>query len=128
MRTWAQAMLIASCCLPVSAQAQQPVLLRGVGLDSCGKFLATVERTVSGKGLKYTHPNGTEFFDAGEVYAEWIQGYLSALNELNARTKKRQVSVDYPGVERWLRNWCQTHPAESVFAAIGAFASEQGAR
>jgi hypothetical protein len=51
--------------------------------------------------------------------AKWIQGFLTAWNIVS--DDSHQITVDYPRVDLWVRNWCQAHPADSMGWAVTAF-------
>ncbi len=101
-------------------------VVRGVGSDSCGKFLAAVENMPPGKGATLNY-DGNTWFDKDEVYAEWIQGYITAVNLMQVffPHPTKQIDVDYPGTELWIRDWCEARPANSLLAAVSAFVRSQ---
>lgn len=99
-------------------------VVRGVGSDSCAKFLAAVKAEPGGAGEKMAGPKGQDFFDAGEVYAGWLQGYITGLNSVQP-PGSRQIAVDYTGVRMWIANWCQSRPANRLYEAAAAFARSQ---
>lgn len=66
---------------------------------------------------------GRKYVDEGEVYAEWIQGYISGFNMIN--TLSKSIAVDYPGTDLWIRKWCETHPADRLVSAVTSFIRSQ---
>jgi hypothetical protein len=99
-------------------------VVRGIGTDSCAKFLAAMKAEPGGAGEKIAGPNHQDFFDAGEVYAAWLQGYLTGLNSVQS-PGSRQIAVDYAGVRMWISNWCESRPANRLYEAAAAFARSQ---
>lgn len=99
-------------------------VVRGVGGDSCAKYLGAVHGGPVGTGQKIVGPDNRDFFDSAEVYAGWLQGYLSGLNSVQSPGSK-QIAVDYAGVQMWITNWCQERPASRLYEAAAAFARSQ---
>ena len=116
---------VIAAMLPFPVLAQQSsqerrVIMRGVGNDSCGKFLAAVGNLPIGKGPMIRSLDDRTYYSKGEVYAEWIQGYISGFNVLS-NNRSQQIDVDYPGVDLWIRKWCDTHAAEPLVEAVHSF-------
>jgi hypothetical protein len=97
-------------------------VVRGVGNDSCGKFVAALEDSPPGRGA--IEWQGATYYGMREVYAEWIQGFVTAAN-LQSDHRSKQISVDYPGTELWIRKWCDMRPAQTVIDAASAFIRDQ---
>src|SRR5215831_12464947 len=104
--------LPASVCLSQNRTTQPPeVFIQGVGLDSCGKFLAAVEGLPIGLGPVLTYADGRKYLSEAAVYAAWIQGYISGVNSYE---RLRQIKIDYAGTELWMKNWCNSHLADNL--------------
>jgi hypothetical protein len=102
-----------------TAPAQTQIVITGIGSHSCASFLNIVNGTQPALSSSLTYPNGQTWFDEHRLYGEWLLGFVSALN--TASDDAHQINVDGPGIELWLRNWCQAHPADSVVWAASAF-------
>jgi hypothetical protein len=66
-----------------------------------GKFLGAVQGLPPGKGLAIIR-DGRRFSDDGEVFAEWIQGFITAFNAMPEVDEAHQVYVDYAGTSLWI--------------------------
>jgi hypothetical protein len=112
--------LIATISIPFysPSSAEHSVWTQGVGLDSCGKFLASIEGLPIGKHETATYPNGRVYVSEAYAYQSWIEGYISGVN---AYEPTRETKVDYPGVELWIKTWCESHPADALVDAVGHF-------
>jgi hypothetical protein len=111
--------LVATVSIPFSSpvSAEHTVWTQGVGLDSCGTFLASIEGLPIGKA-EVVNSNGRTYFSAAATYQSWIEGYISGVN---AYEPTREVRVDFPGIELWIRTWCESHPADALVDAVGHF-------
>lgn len=79
--------------------AAEEAILAGAGALSCGEMLRDVSETANMKS----------------TYASWMQGFMSALNYLNAAKKSVHIDLNYDeGQWVWLKNWCNEHPLELV--------------
>jgi hypothetical protein len=122
---------VSSCLAEQVTQEPTIVLIRGFGNDSCGKFLASVEGLPLGKVPMITYQDGQEYWSKAGVYANWIEGYISGVNTIidvdpfrsgaGQYQPSKQIGVDYLGTELWIRKWCNTHPAESLYYAVASF-------
>jgi hypothetical protein len=112
--------LIATVSISVSSpsSAERSVWTQGVGLDSCGKFLASIEGLPIGKAETVTYPNGRRYVSEAAAYQSWIEGYISGVN---AYEPTREIRVDFPGIELWIKTWCESHPADTLVSAVGYF-------
>jgi hypothetical protein len=129
MRRYASSLVIIASTLAITAIApaqQTMVHYHGIGSNSCASFLGAVKGTQPGSGPTLTYPNGQKWFSESGLYAEWIQGFITAINV--ASDDSHQISADYPGVDLWLRNWCQAHPADLLGWAVSDFARAMHAR
>jgi hypothetical protein len=89
------------------------VTVIGVGLNSCGSW--TEARST----------NGT----AARVYESWVDGFLSGSNEFILSQLKldplhEQLIGDAKGLYRWMDDYCQAHPLNSIYAAADALDTE----
>lgn len=123
-------LLIATAPLS-SVQAQQTNenkgwSVGGIGGDSCGSYLSAAESTSSGENsaIKY---NGKIWYDKRTSYTQWILGYISALNATYYNIPQLQIRVNFSVTDLWIREWCNTHPADMVWAATTAFVKERWA-
>ncbi len=94
-------------------------LTYGKGSDTCDKVTAATQGAPLGKIAMLKRPGG-DFFGESALYAEWIQGYISALNGLNSGGS-RQIALDWDETDRWIREWCGAHPASKLEEATGTF-------
>jgi hypothetical protein len=118
--------LVVASLLVTASHADYTLL--GVGALSCGSFLKAVSGTQLGQGQGFTDQNGRKFSDESRSYSEWVQGFLSAINALNsAKENSHQLRPDYPGLDLWLRKWCEANPTEPFEMAVWAFALTSGA-
>jgi hypothetical protein len=118
MRSRLSLLLFLICAEP--AFGQQFIVAHGIGRQSCGSFVAAVYGEAPGQGhhLEY---EGRKWHDEGRLYAEWIQGYITAINILAAQNGAKQITVDYPGIELWMRNWCQANPTKLLMEGLMTF-------
>jgi hypothetical protein len=107
-------MIIASTlAFTATVPAQQEFASYGVGNLSCASFLGSVKRTEPGHVTSLSRWGDDEkYFGKDGLYHEWIGGFLTATNK--GSDASHQITVDYPGVDLWLRNWCQAHPADAL--------------
>jgi hypothetical protein len=96
-------------------------IMRGVGSDSCEKFLSAEAGLPPGQTLRTTI-QGHQYVGATEIYAEWVDGFLTAA--LSGQENK-QIAADSAGVDLWLRKWCDAHPANNLLDAVVAFVRDQ---
>jgi hypothetical protein len=118
-------MIVASLAFTAtaSAQPQRNISAYGVGTSSCASFLRTTDST-PGSSRSLAYPNGQTWFSENRLYAEWIMGFITAMNAVY----ENQIHTDGPGFDLWLRNWCQEHPANSVHWAVAEFVRAMHAR
>jgi hypothetical protein len=105
----------------------------GVGSHSCGKFIATIGNLPPGR-YHSIDPRNDHFVSENTQYQQWLMGFLTgfnfnAFNTAPAGDQGQQISgrIDLPGVDLWIRNWCNQHPTESVFHGAAAFINEMRA-
>jgi hypothetical protein len=125
--------VIALLIVTVSAPAQADFTTLGLGALSCGSFLNAVAGQPLGRGGHVTYPDGQKFYDLGNSYSEWVQGFISAINTLNAENAPpnvayRQLHPDYPGLDGWLRKFCDAHPTELFATAVWNYVIFSGAK
>jgi hypothetical protein len=104
---------------PVSAHAG---VWRDLGGESCGSFLAAV----AGNALAQTRTmkwEGATYYDKSYGYSQWVQGYLTAVSTgMNVNVLD---TVDYAGIDLWLRKWCDKHPTENLVLGLQALIEEK---
>jgi hypothetical protein len=96
--------------------------VQGFGNYSCAKFLNASVGTPFGEMGE--HPwNGKTFVTENAAYQEWLEGYISGFNMFFAFGEPGQpdIRVDIAGIDAWVRNYCQTHPADSLTTAAWSF-------
>jgi hypothetical protein len=132
MRHYAGSLVIIASTLAFTATAPaENILSRGIGSSSCASFLGSVNGTQPGHitttslGRRGTSET-SEYFSEDALYAAWIHGFLEAINKGSDDAHK--MTGDYAGVDLWLRNWCQTHPADPLGWAVQAFVQAMHAR
>jgi hypothetical protein len=113
-------LLVCMLATPLAAQQQPGWVIMGDGNDSCGKYIAAVQPFLPGKGQTFRAITGKVWFDDAGLYAQWIQGYISGINQMSKPDPAAQMGVDYPGIDLWLRKWCQAHPTNSLVDAVSA--------
>jgi hypothetical protein len=97
----------------------------GAGNNSCGKYIAALGDAPPGKSREMNTARGV-YVSENERYLEWLAGFVSAFNAVNAATGdlERQVQIDAAGMDLWMRNWCNQHPTDSVWDGAIAFIHE----
>jgi hypothetical protein len=93
----------------------------GLGTDSCGRLIAAVGSVPPGKFRSRDTASGV-FVNEYAQYQEWLMGFVSGFNAMHE--EEQQVSVDLAGLDLWMRNWCNKHPAQKVFHGALAFIDE----
>jgi len=110
--------------LVVSSSAfGQDIYVKGVGGQSCDSFTAAVSGNAPGEGVHIIR-QGQTFHSEARLFAEWLQGFITAINLNGAR----QITTDFSSIELWMRNWCQANPTKMVFDAIQPFVNSQTTR
>jgi hypothetical protein len=97
---------------------------RGAGNDSCGKYIVATSDSSPGSGKAIQNLDGKMYFDQSNLYAQWVQGFLTGINVTDFSGSK-QIEIDYTGVQLWISKWCQENPASSLVEAVSAFARSQ---
>lgn len=69
--------------------------------------------------------DGRTYFDEAVRYADWVEGYLTEANDTTRGTQHPQISVDFAGIDLWLRQWCERHPADLFVNAVTSFTRYQ---
>jgi hypothetical protein len=115
---------LAAIYLCAPTRAAEPLYIRSIGGDSCGKLIAT---GITSPGQSAVMEDvGRKFYDEGTLYNEWIAGFLTARNWDWVMTRdaplSRQITVDNAGVTLWIRNWCTANPTQPIFQAAIAYA------
>lgn len=108
--------VVAALALPGPASAWT---IYGKGADPCAKFSAVMKGLPLGQVPARPTPQGV-WYAEGMAYSQWVQGYISALNALNSDSAK-QIRVDWPTTDGWLRDFCERHPDTSFEEALGTF-------
>ena len=73
----------------------------GLGTYSCGAYVES----------KRAFRNRVQVYD-------WVNGYLSAYNNLQSDTYDILGNTDIDGAMVWLENHCQKHPLEAFATAV----------
>lgn len=97
------------CAVSFSGQAQ--VIGHGVGVyDSCGSFLAALKK--AGPDRLMRMGNGETYPAMSNYYMAWVQGFVTAINM--TRPQQGQIETDREGLAGWLKNYCETHPEQTL--------------
>jgi len=97
--------------------AEDSASVLGAGQETCGSYIAASAGDALGVGKSAKWPDGQTFFGMEHLYQQWLAGFLSSANELRGITGKPDIKVDFPGLDLWVRNWCNAHPLETVNSA-----------
>jgi hypothetical protein len=115
--------VIAALILSTPCHAQGRNLVSGLGIHSCGKYLAAVHGHPPGKGRFLNRPEG-QFTDEHFRYAEWLSGFFSATNWW-VIDERNQLQVDDAAIDVWIRKWCEQNPTKPLASAADAFVWDQ---
>ena len=94
---------------------EKKIMIYGTGTKSCGSYLPEYQTY-----LRYKQTNNILITDDSVflTYLSWIQGFLTAVNELNnMHIDDIQKGTDYDGIMSWIDNYCQKHPLENIQTA-----------
>lgn len=113
--------MVAAVLMTISKPAfPQAVPIYGVGNQSCGAFIAAT--TGFGPGQVGTITNGSEkYYSLNALFNQWALAFVTAGN-IN---KADNIDVDLPGIDLWVRNWCNRNPTSFFVNALVAFEKEE---
>jgi hypothetical protein len=96
----------------------------GRGNRSCGSFIAALGEAPPGKYREMNTARGV-YVTENKVYQEWLLGFVTGFNATHAGDPEKQVTkIDPAGLDLWMRNWCNKHPAQTVTEGAATFISE----
>jgi hypothetical protein len=102
-------------------------MIRGIGPDSCGKFLSALGNAPPGKSA-HMQVQGTDFLSYGAVYLAWIDGFVSYANLTVPELQGNQIVVDATAIDYWIRQWCAANPTALFYEAGIALVKSELAR
>jgi hypothetical protein len=86
----------------------------GAGLDSCASYLSAMRTDQSGSGV------AGKLFAKGEVYTQWILGFVSAIDDLHLPGVE-VTRIDPNGMTAWVESYCASSPQRRIIDAAAAF-------
>ncbi len=63
-----------------------------------------------GEGAEFCEKYAKKPIEKKNVYIVWVQGFFSAFNALDPKTKNIAGSKDYHFVRQWLDDYCKANP------------------
>jgi hypothetical protein len=114
-------LILSSAC---HAQDGKVAWVRGLGNDSCGKYLAAVHGHAPGAGNTVNHPQHGRYYDDHVRYMDWLSGFVGATNWWVA-DEPNQIRVDNAAIDVWIRKWCEQNPTKALVEAASAFVWDQ---
>ena len=114
------AQLIVAAC--AHAGQSRVATMYGLGNESCGNFLAALQKAPPDTGIDYEDKS---YVSESRAYSEWLLAYITAFNQLNDQ-HKNIVHADRDGVILWVKNYCEKQPMDSVSQAAWKLIQQQG--
>jgi hypothetical protein len=106
------------------AETGQVFLIGSGEHSSCGEFIATIGNVPPGSYRARNTASGV-LVSENKAYQEWLMGFVSGFNYSHSNDLEQQVTkIDPAGLDLWMRNWCNQHPAKAVFEGASAFIGE----
>jgi hypothetical protein len=104
------AIVLAIAMLAISSVPASSVRVFGYGLDSCGMW-TDARRTQNANNL---------------VYASWVIGYLSGVNQGVVTLVKKDILVDQDvhALLAWIDNHCRANPLDKIYRALEVLVGE----
>ncbi len=102
--------LIVTASPALAADSNGNFGVKGFGLESCGSY--TAARSES----------GAAYF----AFKSWLNGYLTAYNQLAASTYEIAGKVDLEGLTAWLADYCSAQPRAGFVLAVSALTAVLG--
>lgn len=102
-------MFMVALLLPVGCLATdrnlhyKPYVLKGYA--SCGSFIAARDKCKKGNCARVNYFN------------QWLDGYLTAFNEVEPNTVDIASGQDLYSLDLWLENYCKKHPLKRIYDA-----------
>jgi hypothetical protein len=87
---------------------------------TCAAFLAAVEGHPI-NGYNGIEQGGQTYWDESALYSQWIGGFMSGMNLVEKMKTGKQVTMNWPDIEAWLRDYCGSHPDDNIIVAIEQF-------
>ena len=75
--------------------------LTGIGVNSCGQFIAAIGKNAPGKNEYIDTRSGSHLVSENVVYRHWLMGFVSGVNAMRASEQEQVTGVD---LERAI--WC----------------------
>ena len=86
-------------------------VIYGRGNNSCANFAGNIEKNAAG---------GSDPSTVATFYSElaFVDGYLTAINDLTDDTYAIDGNQDASGRDRWLYEYCRQHPLDLLAKAV----------
>lgn len=97
-----------------------PSFCYGVGMISCGKYLAALEKHGPSEGIEH---NGETTYSESALYSSWIFGYITAQEQIFVSRTGRAAPppVDMEGITEWMKQYSKNHPTQFLMSAANAY-------
>jgi hypothetical protein len=104
--------------------AEPGTAVLGMGQVSCGSMIAAARNGPPGQYRTMDTKSGL-FVEEFTRFQEWLMGFVSGFNATHNNDLSLQItSIDLPGLDLWMRNWCNKNPTKTVFQGAAAFLEE----
>jgi hypothetical protein len=105
----------------VKAGQSEPVVVIGLGLNSCGQYLLAIESEKKERPPNEVIPDGAILTRAYGSYVDFADGYLRGSNSV-APTPYQMVGrfSDHSGRMAWLENYCRSKPVSFFVSPVYA--------
>ncbi len=77
-----------------------------------------------GEGAEFCEKYAKKSLDKKNNYIVWVQGFFSAFNALDPKTKNITGTHDYHYVQQWLDDYCKAHPQTYFGEAVRVLIEE----
>ena len=114
--------LLLSIITSVAAEQNRRASFYGLGNESCGKFLAALQKTPVDEALDY---NGKSYASETRLYTEWFLAYITAYNIFNEQMNNIN-HADRTSITFWVKSYCEKHSMNRLSQAAWALVIEQG--
>jgi hypothetical protein len=113
---WLTAVLVAIPSHVSCKDPEDPFVLIGVGLSSCGEFLRSADAE---KKRRPANASPTALYSISfAAFASYADGFLSGTNYSDPIERRVSEHTDQPGRMAWLENYCRDHPLDIYITAL----------